>query len=91
MSVKIKPNEGQDFKEFEIEINQITWKKRCELNDLMVAVNKEDEYKTMSQLSFCGDIVLKFTNLNEEDLNKYSNDEIIAIANTIYEQANKKK
>ena len=33
MSVKVKPNDKQDFKTFELEINEITWKKRCELND----------------------------------------------------------
>ena len=41
--------------------------------------------------SFWGDICLKFTNLKEEDLNNYSTDEIIAIANTIFEVANRKK
>ena len=91
MAVKVKPNESQEFKEFEVDVEEITWKKRCELNDLIVSLSTEDEYKTMSELSICGDIVLKYTKLDEEELNKYSSDEIIAIANTIFEFANKKK
>ena len=91
MAVKVKPNESQEFKEFEVDVEEITWKKRCELNDLIVSLSTEDEYKTMSELSICGDIVLKYTKLDEEELNNYSTDEIIAIANTIFEFANKKK
>ncbi len=91
MAVKVKPNESQEFKEFEVDVEEITWKKRCELNDLIVSLSTEDEYKTMSELSICGDIVLKYTKLDEEELNKYSSDEIVAIAKTIFEFANKKK
>ena len=91
MAVKVKPNESQEFKEFEVDVEEITWKKRCELNDLIVSLSTEDEYKTMSELSICGDIVLKYTKLDEEELNKYSSDEIVGIAKTIFEFANKKK
>ena len=45
----------------------------------------------MPNFTFWGAIVLEFTNLTEEKLNDYSTDEIIAIANTIFEEANKKK
>ena len=91
MAVKVKPNESQEFKEFEVDVEEITWKKRCELNDLIVSLSTEDEYKTMSELSICGEIVLKYTKLDEEELNKYSTDEIISIANAVFEEANKKK
>ena len=86
--IKVAPKEDQDFKAFEISIKDINWKMRCELNDMMI---KENSNGAMPSFSWWGNIVLKFTDLNEDDLNKYSTDEIIAIANTIFEVANKKK
>ena len=88
MSVKIKASENQDFKTFEVEIPDITWKKRCELNDMMIERTTGDK---SPNFSFWGDICLKFTNLKEEDLNNWSTDEIIAIANTVFDVANRKK
>ena len=86
--VKIKPNDEQDFKPFDIAIKDINWKMRCELNDMMI---KENSNGSMPSFSWWGGIVLKFTDLKESELNKYSTDEIIAIANTVFEVANKKK
>ena len=86
--MKIKPNDNQVFKTFEVEIKEISWKKRCELNDMMISSGTEGKAPTFS---FWGDICLKFTDLSEEELNKYSTEEIIAIANHIFEVANKKK
>ena len=88
MAVKVKPTESQEFKAFEVEIPKITWKRRCELNDLMISKNSNGE---IPPFSFWGEVVLKFTKLNEEELNKYSTDEIISIANAVFEEANKKK
>tara|TARA_R110002020_G_scaffold94709_1_gene227660 strand:- start:223 stop:501 length:279 start_codon:yes stop_codon:yes gene_type:complete len=87
-NIKIKPSEGVDFKEFEVEIKDITWKMRCNLNDLMIEENAKNGTPTFS---WWGNIVLQYTELKEEELNKYSTDEIIAIANKIFEVANKKK
>ena len=88
--IKVKPNEdqGQEFKSFEISIKDINWKMRCDLNDMMI---KENSNGTMPSFSWWGNIVLKYTDLKELELNKYSTDEIIAIANEIFEVANKKK
>jgi|TARA_Y100000296_G_C4978196_1_gene159264 hypothetical protein len=86
--IKIKPTEEQDFKAFEISIKDINWKMRCELNDMMI---KENSNGSMPSFSWWGSLVLKYTDLKESELNKYSTDEIIAIANTIFEVANKKK
>ena len=87
MSVKVKPNKNQIFKEFEIEIDDITWKKRCELNDQML------EYSSgkVPPFSFWGEVVLTYSNMTEEELNKYTTDEIIAMANKVFEIANAKK
>ena len=88
MSVKVKPNEKQDFKPFDIEMVEITWKKRCELNDLMI---ENTNGGNNPPFSFWGDLVLQFTKLSEEELNRFSTDEIVAISNTIFEIANAKK
>ena len=87
--IKVKPAEEQDFKTFEIAIKNINWKMRCELNDMMIKENANSD--VMPSFSWWGNIVLKFTDLKESELNKYSTDEIIGIANTIFEEANKKK
>ena len=63
-------------------------KQRCKLNDMMI---KESTAGTVPNFSFWGSVVLECTDLGEDDLNKYSTDEIIAIANAIFEVANKKK
>ena len=86
--IKVKPTEEQDFKTFEIAIKDVNWKMRCELNDMMI---KENSNGAMPSFSWWGNIVLKYTDLKETELNKYSTDEIIGIANTIFEIANKKK
>ena len=88
--MKISPDKSinQKFKPFEVDILPITWKKRCELNDLMI---KESTKGTVHNISFQGQVVLDCTVLNEDDLNKYSTDEIVALANAIFEEANKKK
>ena len=52
---------------------------------------KENSNGHIPSFSWWGNIVLKFTELKETELNKYTTDEIIAIANTIFEVANKKK
>ena len=88
MEIKVKPTKDQTFKTFQIPIKTINWKMRCELNDMMI---KENSNGDMPSFSWWGNIVLKYTDLKEEDLNKYSTDEIIGIANTIFEVANKKK
>ena len=46
---------------------------------------------TNPSFSFWVDIILKFTRLKKQELNKYSTDEIVAIATTIFETANSKK
>ena len=88
MSGKVKANDNQSFKTFEVEIPEIDWKKRCELNDLMIATTQEGNTPTFT---FWGDICLKYTKLSEEELNNCTTDEIIAIANKVFEVANSKK
>ena len=70
-NIKVKPTEEQGFKAFEININEIDWKKRCELNDNML---KETSNGSSPSFSWWGEIVLKYTDLKESELNKYSTD-----------------
>ena len=86
--MKIKADKNQTFKTFEIEMKPVTWQQRCKLNDLMI---KESASGSLPSFSFWGKVVLDHTTLNESELNKYSTDEIVSIANAIFEEANKKK
>lgn len=88
MLVKVKPDANQSFKTFEIEMVKIDWKKRCELNDMMIQKTGADSNPSFS---FWGGICLEYTKLTEEELNKLSTDEIVAISQTIFEVANAKK
>ena len=82
----VKPTKEQDFKEFQVPMKEISWKMRCELNDDMVKASSDGT----PTFSWWGNVVLKYTDLKEQELNKYPTDEIIAIANRIFELANKK-
>tara|TARA_R100001244_G_C5074936_1_gene112382 strand:- start:157 stop:417 length:261 start_codon:yes stop_codon:yes gene_type:complete len=86
--MKIKADKNQTFKSFDIEMKPVTWQQRCELNDLMI---KESGSGSIPNFSFWGKVVLEYTALTEDELNKYSTDEIVSIANAIFEEANKKK
>ena len=86
--MKIKADKNQKFKAFDIELKPITWQQRCKLNDWMI---KESASGSVPNFSFWGEVVLEFTDLSEEQLNNYSTDEIISMANAIFEEANKKK
>ena len=86
---KVVASGKSDFKTFQVEIPDITWGKRCELNDMMIEANSGDGI--MPSFSFWGEIVLNYTTLTEDQINNYSTDEIKAIANKVFEVANSKK
>ena len=85
----LKGDKENNFKSFKLEIRDLTWKDRCELNDNM---SEETEGgKVTPKFSWWGDFVLKYAKINEEELNSYSSAEIIAIARCIITNVNKKK
>ena len=86
--MKIKPDENQDFKAFELEVKQVTWENRCWMMDKYSEFLQENKYPPFS---YYGEIVLKCTDLDENDLNKYSNHEIQAIGQQIFLECSKKK
>tara|TARA_Y100000310_G_scaffold114486_1_gene112968 strand:- start:167 stop:436 length:270 start_codon:yes stop_codon:yes gene_type:complete len=88
VKVKVKPNleldPPQDFKPFDIDIIEIKWRDRCKLNN----GHMNGEIPSFTEI---GDIAMKYTGLKEEDIHKYSNNEIMGITAAIYNEANKKK
>ncbi len=85
---KVKAAKNQEFKSFEIELKELGLKDRCKLNDEMIAKSKGDE---IPGFSYWIDVIRIGTELTDEEINKYSTDEIVAIAQKIFEEANKKK
>ena len=90
MIIKVKPDEGQEFKAFDLELKKETkgWKTRCEITDRMMAQSYTGE---LPLLSWYGETVLSYTTLKEEDLDNYSLDEIAAMSNAIFNEVNRKK
>ena len=86
--MKIIPEDAQDFKEFEIEVEEVEYKTRCWM------IDKYQEYIEQGKnppFSYYGEIVLKCTHLDEKKLNKYSNHEIRAMGQQIFLESSKKK
>ncbi len=88
--VNVKPNKthNQKFKSFEIELKTLGLQDRCKLNDEMIAKSQEDK---QPGFSYWVNVLRIGTDLTDEEINKFSSEEIIAIAETIFEEANKKK
>ena len=67
----LKGDKENDFKSFKLEIRDLTWKDRCELNDNM---SEETEGgKVTPKFSWWGDFVLKYAKINEEELTRLQN------------------
>ena len=86
--MKIKPEKNQDFKQFEIELKPVSWENRCWMMDKYTEYLQQSKYPPFS---YYGEIVLKCTDFDETDLNKYSNHEIQAMGQQIFLECSKKK
>ena len=86
--MKIKPEAPKDFNAFEIEVNEVEYKTMCWMID---TYQDYIEQGKNPPFSYYGDIVLKCTELSEEQLNKYSNHEIRAMGQQIFLESSKKK
>ena len=80
--IKVK---GEGFKPFDVEIKQLNLTERAEINDLIMDKDIKKNF------SFWLDIIKKGTELIEDDINKFSNDEIYALGGQIIVEMNKKK
>ena len=76
---------GGKHKAFEIEIKEMTFQDRSEINDLIF------DDKVIKNFTFWVQIIRRGTNLSDDDINKYSNSEIFAIGSKIISEMNKKK
>ena len=76
---------GEGFKPFDVDIKELNLTERAEINDLIF------DQEVSKNFSFWLDIIKRGTNLNEDEINKLSNDEIFALGASIIVEMNKKK
>ena len=80
--VKVK---GDGFKTFECELKDLNLTERAEINDLIFDTEAKKNF------SFWLDIIKRGTSLPDDELNKYSNDEIYGLGASVIVEMNKKK
>ena len=80
--IKVK---GEGFKPFDIEIKELNLTERAEINDLIF--NQE----VSKNFSFWLDIIKRGTSLSDDELNKFSNEEIYGLGASVIVEMNKKK
>tara|TARA_Y100001973_G_C5159890_1_gene312933 strand:+ start:732 stop:983 length:252 start_codon:yes stop_codon:yes gene_type:complete len=73
------------IKPFEVELKEITMDERIEINDMIFDSDLPKNFSFFVKLIEIG------TELSKDDLHKFSNDEIYAIADEVIASANKKK
>ena len=86
MSVNVE-SKNKEFKTFRIDLKELNLDERSALNDKIM----QEANEGLPKFSFWVDVVRQGTELPDEEINKFSTDELIAIANKIFEEANKKK
>ena len=86
MSVNVE-SKNKEFKTFKIDLKELNLDERSALNDKFM----QEAHEGLPNFSFWVDVVRQGTDLPDEEINKYSTDELIGIANKIFEEANKKK
>ena len=85
--LKIMPDKqsGHTFKAFEIEVKELNLTERAELNDKIMDQDIKQNF------SFWLSILRDYTQYSDEELNKYSLEELVQMSSKIIENANKKK
>tara|TARA_Y100000401_G_scaffold104357_1_gene96092 strand:+ start:298 stop:567 length:270 start_codon:yes stop_codon:yes gene_type:complete len=83
--------EGKGVETFEIELVDLTLRQRQQLHSLLNKLRSDEFRKENGELYYCFDIALLGTGMSEEELNKYSDEQILAIAVKVMEQGSKKK
>ena len=80
--VKVK---GENFKTFECELKELNLTERSEINDMIFDTEAKKNF------SFWLDIIKRGTSLSDDELNKYSNEEIYGLGASVIVEMNKKK
>ena len=91
--IKVKPLEGQKFKEFEVSTKNWNLDTRRAVNKLVAPVLVEEDAVTQGNMMFnvgC-DILEMATTLTEEEIFNLSSAEIVTIGFRISDEINKKK
>ena len=91
--IKVKPLEGQKFKEIEVSTKNWNLDTRRAINKLLAPVLAEEDVITQGNMMFdtgC-DILEMATNFTEEETFNLSSAEIVAIGFRISDEINKKK
>ena len=80
--VKVK---CEGFKNFECELKELNLTERSEINDMIFDTEAKKNF------SFWLDIIKRGTSLSDDELNKYSNEEIYGLGASVIIEMNKKK
>ena len=85
--IKVESVKGknQSFKTFEAEIRLLNLSERADLNDKIMDQGEKQNF------SFWLQLIKDCTRYTDDELNKYSLDELVALSSTIIEDVNKKK
>ena len=77
--------EGKGIKTFEVEIKELNLTERAEINDIIF------DQESQKNFSFWIDIIKRGTTLTDDEIHKYSNEEIYSLGAKIILEMNKKK
>ena len=77
--------EGESIKSFEVEFKELNLTQRAEINDIIFDTDVKKNF------SFWLDIIKRGTTLADDDIHKYSNEEIYSIGAKVILEMNKKK
>ena len=77
--------QNQKFKTFEIEINLLTLSQWATMNDLITDESRAKNF------TFWIEVIRLGADFNDEELNNFSTEEILGIANAIIQDVNSKK
>lgn len=88
IKVKIK---GKGFKDFDIEFIEPNYTERKDLSVLIHRLQTSEYVKEKGYLFYCFDVAKIITGLSDDDINKYTDAEILAIAIKAMGELSKKK
>ena len=77
--------DGKGVKTFELEVKELNLTERSEINDMIFDTEAKKNF------SFWLDIIKRGTSLSDDELNKYSNEEIYGLGASVIIEMNKKK
>ena len=89
--MSIEKVEAKGVETFEIELVELTLRQRQKLHSVLNKVRNKEFIKENGEMYYSFDIALLGTGMSEEELNKYSDPQILAIAIKVMQLNSKKK